>query len=148
MFFYQGSDIYLDEFGVLNKRLKSIDYLSVNYCINWFSILGVEKPLSFQKTKILSIFDLTSWLLLFFSLIVLSILNTKYKRNQNVVLTVIHSLLNHLEELISKSGKLIMIFLCLLFTENKFIEEFAINKWLEKQKLCYLCLVTTFYFKR
>ena len=107
-FFYQESDIYLYELGVLNKRFKLIDYLSVNYCINWFSILGVEKPLNFHKTKILSIFDLTSWLLLFFSLIILSILNTKYKRNQNVILTIFHSWFNHLE-LISKSGKLIMI---------------------------------------
>ena len=106
--FHQKSDIYLYELGVLNQRFKLIDYLSVNYCINWFSILGVEKPLNFKKTKILSIFDLTSWLLLLFSLIVLSILNTKYKRNQNVILTVIHSWFNHLE-LISKSGKLIMI---------------------------------------
>ena len=107
--FHQESDIYLFEIGILNKRLKLIDYLSVNYCINWFSILGVKKPLDFHKTKIFSIFDLKSWLLLFFSLIILSILNTKYKRNQNVILTVIHSCFNHLEELISKSGKLIMI---------------------------------------
>ena len=118
--FHQKSDIYLYELGVLNQRFKLIDYLSVNYCINWFSILGVEKPLNFKKTKILSIFDLTSWLLLLFSLIVLSILNTKYKRNQNVILTVIHSWFNHLEELISKSGKLIMISLCPLLAACKF----------------------------
>ena len=122
----------------MNERFELIDYLPVNYCINWFSILGVKKPLDFQKTKILSIFDPTTWLLLLFSLTVLSILNTKYKRNQNVILTVIHSWFNHLEELISKSGKLIMISLCLSLAANNLIKKQSITSCIDSKVTLFL----------
>ena len=49
------------------------------------------------------------WLFLLISLMLLSVLNTKFRKNQNTFLTLIISLINHTEELISKSGKIFHI---------------------------------------
>ena len=85
--------------------MKTIDYLSVSECVNWLTLLGVEKSLNHQKFEIFSIFDIKIWLLLLISLIFLSIINMKFSNKQNSFLTIIISLINHLETLITKSGK-------------------------------------------
>ena len=84
--------------------MKTIDYLSVSECINWLTLLGVEKSLNHQKFEIFSIFDINIWLLLLISLIFLSIVNMKFSK-QNAFLAIITSSINHLETLITKSGK-------------------------------------------
>ena len=85
--------------------MRTIDYLSVCECVNWLTLLGVEKSLNHQKFEIFSIFDIKIWLLLLISLIFLSIINIKFSNKQNSFLTIIISLINHLETLITKSGK-------------------------------------------
>lgn len=86
--------------------MKKIDFLSVSYCMNWFSILGVEKHLNRHKFELFSIFDYRIWVSLLFSWILLSIINIKHKnKDENIFINLLVSWINHLEVLISKSGK-------------------------------------------
>ena len=85
--------------------METIDYLSASECINWLTLLGVEKSLNRQKFEIFSIFDIKIWLLLLTSLIFLSIFNIKFSNKQNYFLAIIISSINHIETLITKSGK-------------------------------------------
>ena len=85
--------------------MEKIDYLSVSECANWLTLLGVEKSLNRQKFEIFSIFDIKIWLLLLTSLIFLSIINMKFSNKQNSFLAIIISSINHIETLITKSGK-------------------------------------------
>ena len=85
--------------------MEAIDYLSVSECVNWLTLLGVEKSLNHQKFEILSIFDIKIWLLLLISLIFLSIINMKFSNKQNSFLAIIISSINHIETLITRSGK-------------------------------------------
>ena len=96
--------------------MKKIDFLSVSYCMNWFSILGVEKHINHHRFGLLfSMFDCRIWVLLLLSWILLSIINTKYKnKDQNIFITLIISWINHFEVLISKSGKQLSHFLPLI----------------------------------
>ena len=83
-----------------------VDYLSVSECINWLTLLGVEKPFNYKSFEIFSAFDINIWIYLLISLILLSIINFKFgKKHQNKYLSAITSLFNHLEALITKSGK-------------------------------------------
>ena len=101
--FLKDTDIWIADVGMTIERLEQIDYTSVTDSSNWVSLLGVEKT---SKVKIFAIFDMDIWLILLISLMLLSVLNTKFRQNQNTFLTLIISLINHTEELISKSGKI------------------------------------------
>lgn len=99
------------------NRLELVDYASITGVTNHICLLGVEKSLKYLKTKLFSIFDINIWLLLIFSLILLSIFNTKFKKNHNIVLSIINSFINHLEQLISKSGKMILLILVIIIND-------------------------------
>ena len=107
--FLKDADVWIADVGMTVERLEQIDYSSVTDSSNWISLLGVEKTLSHQKFKIFTIFDMDIWLFLLISLMLLSVLDTKFRQDQNTFLTLIISLINHTEELISKSGKTLVI---------------------------------------
>ena len=77
---------------------------------NSISLLGIERSLSDHKFKIFTIFDMNVWIFLLISLMLLSVLNIKFRKNQNTFLTLIISLINHMEGLLSKSGKTFSLF--------------------------------------
>ena len=89
--FLKDTDIWIADVGMTIERLEQIDYTSVTDSSNWVSLLGVEKTLSHQKFKIFTIFDMDIWLFLLISLMLLSVLNTKFRKNQNTFLTLIIS---------------------------------------------------------
>ena len=101
---FKETDFWVGDHAMSDQRLKFIDYSSIIDCPNWISLLGMVKTTKYSNLKILSVFDMNIWLLLIMSLILLSIINTKMNRNSNLITTIVISLINHLECLISKSG--------------------------------------------
>lgn len=88
-----------------SDRLQHIHYSPVTDCPNWVALLGVVETAKHPKFEIFSIFDSKTWLFLFLSLVLVVIFNIKFSKNQNLSITIVMSLINHLECLISKSGK-------------------------------------------
>ena len=88
-------------------RLQVLHYSPVTDCPNRISLLGMTKTENHSNFKILSVFDINVWLVLMTSLVMLSIINTKFNKNSNSFIIILTSLINHLECLFSKSGKLL-----------------------------------------
>ena len=101
------TDVWIGDHTISPSRLKRIDYSFISDCTNRVAFLGVEKTFNQYKFKLFSVFDTKVWLLLLISLIFMSILNTKFNNHRTKFSTVIISFINHLEVLISKSGKII-----------------------------------------
>ena len=85
--------------------MQTIDYASVTDSTHHLCLLGVEKPLNQNNYELPSIFDIEIWVLLLISIVLVTIFNTKYNRNQNSFMLLVKSFTNHLEILLSKSGK-------------------------------------------